>query len=270
MNREPAGSEPGWNTGGHADFYDRCEAQSAGVAALERFAAIQAAVMRALGAPTRPLNVADIGCGAGTQSRLWASAGHRVAGADINAALITLARRRALEAGQEIRFELASATALPWPERSMDLCLAPGLLEHVDDWRACLAEMARVLRPGGALYLSTNNKLCPLQDAFALPLYAWYPGWLKRRCVRLARTTRPSLAGHATYPALNWFTYYGLRADLARHGMDSLDRFDMIDPRRLRRFQRPAFALLRALPPLRFCAHVLTPCTALLAFKRPA
>ncbi|MES3020541.1 MAG: class I SAM-dependent methyltransferase [Pseudomonadota bacterium] len=270
MSRELAGSEPEWNTGGHADFYDRYEAQSAGVAALERFAAIQRTVMRALGTPTRPLNVADIGCGAGTQSRLWAAAGHQVVGADINAALVALARRRAREAGQEIRFELASATALPWPERSMDLCLVPDLLEHVDDWRACLAECARVLRPDGALYLSTSNKLCPRQQEFALPLYAWYPGWLKQRCVRLARSTRPALAGHATYPALNWFSFYGLRAELARHGMDSLDRFDMADPQRLCRFERRALALLKAVPALRFCAHVLTPYTVLLAFKRPA
>jgi 2-polyprenyl-6-hydroxyphenyl methylase/3-demethylubiquinone-9 3-methyltransferase len=59
-----------------------------------------------------------------------------------------------------------------WPNRSMDVCLVPELLEHVREWRECLADFARVLRPGGVLVLTTNNKLCPVQQEFNLPLYS--------------------------------------------------------------------------------------------------
>lgn len=267
MNHEPAGNEPGWNTGTHEDFYRYYETQSSGVAAQLRFRTIQDTVTRALGKSAAPMKVADVGCGAGTQCRLWAASGHQVYGVDINAALVELARKRAREAGLEISFEVGSATELPWTGASMDLCIVPELLEHVEDWRACLSEFVRVLKPGGALYLSTSNKLCPMQEEFDLPMYSWYPGWIKRRCEQLARTTRPELAGYATYPAVNWFTFYGLRRHLARYGLYSLDRFDLVDVNQLGPAGRAALRLVRALPPLRFCAHMATPYTVLLGFK---
>lgn len=104
----------------------------------------------AFGAPA-PVNVGVVGCGDGARCRLWAARGHRVFGVDHDPARVARARQRAFEAQLEILFDLAGADALPWPDRSMDLCLAPSLL--IGDWRACLADMGRVLRPGGALGL---------------------------------------------------------------------------------------------------------------------
>ncbi len=265
--RGPVTPDPAWNTGTHQDFYAYYEKESSSGAALLRFSTIQANLLRLLGAPAGALRVADIGCGAGTQCMLWAAQGHQVFGADINAALVALGRKRAGEAGLSVRFEVASATALPWPDQSMDLCIAPELLEHVADWQGCLREFVRVLKPGGALYLSTSNRLCPRQEEFTLPLYSWYPAPLKRRIERLARTTRPQLAGYATYPAVNWFTFYGLRDHLGRQGLRCLDRFDMMDLARQGRWARLAVGLARKVAPLRFLGHVATPYTVLLAFK---
>ncbi|MDC8756848.1 class I SAM-dependent methyltransferase [Janthinobacterium fluminis] len=267
MSEKAPADEPVWDSGSHGDFYAYYEKESNSEAARQRFGAIQATLLRLLGRPHRPLAVADIGCGAGTQCRMWAEHGHRVYGVDINAALIALARKRALQAGLEISFEVASATALPWPDQSMDLCIAPELLEHVADWQGVLAELVRVLKPGGALFLSTSNRLCPRQEEFTLPLYAWYPGALKRRVVALARSTRPELAGYAVYPAVNWFTYYGLRDHLAARGVACMDRFDMMDVSGRGALARIALWLIRALPPLRFLGHVATSYTVLLGVK---
>ena len=268
MSSKFAKDDHRWNTGSHEDFYTYYEKQSSGVLAQQRFASIQAMLLRALGWPQRPLHVADIGCGAGTQCRLWASQGHAVFGADINEALIGLARKRAQQDSLEIAFSVASATALPWDDATMDVCIAPELLEHVADWPACLAEMVRVLKPGGVLYVSTSNKLCPYQEEFTLPLYSWYPGWLKRRFEHLARTTRPELAGYATYPAVNWFTFYGLRRHLGRQGLRCMDRFDMMDLSQHGRLAGMAVRILRKLPPLRWLGHVVTPYTVLLGIKQ--
>lgn len=270
MSSKSARDEPDWDTTCHDDFYRHYAYQSDGEADWERFQAIQSTIWRALGRPAAPLRVGDIGCGAGTQSRLWAGLGHRVQGVDINEALITLARQRARQAGLDIQFAVASATALPWDDGAMDVCVAPELLEHVTDWTTCLSEMVRVLRPGGALFISTSNKLCPSQEEFSLPLYSWYPAWVKRRCEHLARTTQPWLAGHATYPAVNWFTYYSLRAHLERQGLHCMDRFDMLD---LAGRGAAAAALVRAIrrwPALRFLGHVATPYTVLLGFTPAA
>jgi hypothetical protein len=70
MKRNPAASEPGWNTGGDPVFY-RCQAARSGaLQANQRFLAIQAALLKALGAGPAALNVAGIGCAAGTAARL--------------------------------------------------------------------------------------------------------------------------------------------------------------------------------------------------------
>lgn len=252
----------------HGHFYSYYEKESESVGTRQRFVAIKGTLLRLIGAGPRVLDVADVGCGAGTQCQLWAAAGHRLHGADINAGLIALARRRCDEAGLDVSFSVASATALPWADQSMDVCIAPELLEHVADWAGVLGELVRVLKPGGALYLSTSNKLCPKQEEFTLPLYAWYPGWVKRHCERLALTTHPQLAGYATYPAVNWFSYYGLRDYLAPLGFTCLDRFDMVDVATQGRAARFAVQLLRRCWPLRFLGHVATSYTVLLAFKR--
>jgi 2-polyprenyl-6-hydroxyphenyl methylase/3-demethylubiquinone-9 3-methyltransferase len=155
MNPKPAASEPGWDSGSHCDLRQD----------------------RAAG---RALNVADACCGAGAEARLWAAQGHQVYGADSDAAQVALARRRAAAAGLEIMFDHAAATALPWPDRSMDVCIAPAQLAKMTDWRRCAAELVRVLRPGGVL------------------------------CIRTTSTR---------FPVLAWFACYGLRRHFARHGL---------------------------------------------------
>jgi 2-polyprenyl-6-hydroxyphenyl methylase/3-demethylubiquinone-9 3-methyltransferase len=149
----------------------------------------------------------------------------------------------------------------------MDICLLPELLEHVADWRTCLMEASRVLRPKGLLYLSTTNVLCPSQQEFNLPLYSWYPGVLKRYCERLALTSRPEIANHARYPAVNWFSFYGLSRFLAPLGFRCLDRFDLIDLESKSGSARAVVALLQRSRLLRVLAHVATPGTALVGIR---
>jgi 2-polyprenyl-6-hydroxyphenyl methylase/3-demethylubiquinone-9 3-methyltransferase len=261
------------DTSSHPAFFDYYAQQSESEATRQRFLGIRDAALRVLAANDRnhkspQWHVADIGCGAGTQSLLWAEMGHRVHGLDINQPLLDLAQQRATQHGYDIEFRVGSAVALPWADRSMDICLVPELLEHVREWRECLIEFARVLRPGGVLVVTTNNKLCPVQQEFNLPLYSWYPGALKRRYEQLAVTTRPGIANYATYPAVNWFTSYSLAKELNRLGFDARDRFDLLALRSLAGARGAAVRALCAVPPLRFIGHVLTPYTFMAAVRR--
>ncbi len=214
------------------------------------------------------LRVLDIGCNAGTQALVWAEQGHRVTGLDVNGPLLDVARERAQSAGLEVRFDLGTATSLPYEDGSMDVCMMAELLEHVQDWESCVNEAVRVLAPGGVLYLSTTNALCPKQQEFNLPLYSWYPAALKKHVERLSVTTRPELANYARYPAVHWFTYSGLRNHLGRRSMLCFDRFDLIDTTGYGWVSRNAVAALRRLPPLRWVGHVLTPGTSVMAVKQ--
>lgn len=270
--RQDAGHSGGWDHGTHPDFYAYYAAESESAATLQRFASLQAAMLRiaAQAGLDGMLDVADVGCGAGTQCRMWAALGHRVHGVDVNAPLVELARVRTRERRLDVDFQVGSATALPWADGSMDVCLLPELLEHVADWKSCLTEAARVLRGGGLLYLSTTNVLCPRQQEFNLPLYSWYPPALKRRCERIAVTTRPSIANYARYPAVNWFSYYGLRGYLEPLGFKCCDRFDLVDVSAKGKITRMLVALVRALPAMRFLGHVGTAGTYLVAVKTRA
>ena len=256
--------------GSDPNFLAYYEEASLSEATLQRFRTIRdkaLVLLAARGRDTTHLLVADIGCGAGTQSILWAELGHSVTGLDVNAPLVEVAQRRVAERGLSVDFRVGTATALPLEDSSVDVCLLPELLEHVADWESCLREAARSIATGGVLYVSTTNALCPLQSEFNLPLYSWYPGFAKRYYERLAVTTRPSLANYAKYPAVNWFTFYDLRDYLAPLGFDCLDRFDMINVASVPAPLRLLVKMARAIAPARFFGHVLTPGTALFAFK---
>ena len=111
------------------------------------------------------------------------------------------------------------------------------LLEHLVEWEPCVNEVLRVLRPGGVLYMSTTNSLCPMQEEFTLPAYSWYPRSLKKHCERLALTTHRHWVQYASLPAVHWFTFYQLRDYLYARGVIARDRFDIMhtDGSKLRR-----------------------------------
>ena len=84
--------------GSDPNFLAYYEKASLSEATLQRFRNVRdksLALLAARGCDTTRLRVADIGCGAGTQSILWAELGHSVTGLDVNAPLVDVARRRA-------------------------------------------------------------------------------------------------------------------------------------------------------------------------------
>jgi 2-polyprenyl-6-hydroxyphenyl methylase/3-demethylubiquinone-9 3-methyltransferase len=259
-----------WDHSTHDSFYDYYAKESQTEKAQQRFQGVRDTILRVMANEDRTcriLDVADIGCGAGTQSLIWAELGHRVHAVDVNEPLVDLGRERATRAGFAIDFRVGSATALPWPDESVDVCVALELLEHVAEWHICLSEFVRILRPGGALFVTTTNQLCPMQAEFNLPLYSWYPRPMKHHYEKLAVTTRPDIANFARYPAVNWFTYYGLRKVLSQSGFRCLDRFDMIDLDAKGAAARTIVKATRSVAPLRCLGHVCTRGTRILAIK---
>lgn len=225
-------------------------------------------LLASLGRRDHSLDVLDIGCGAATQCIIWAQDGYRMHGLDVSEGLIAIGRKRAQEAGQAIELLTGTAAELPWPDASMDVCLMPELLEHVSDWGTCLNECARVLRPGGILYISTTNRMCPRQVEFNLPLYSWYPDRLKRKFVKLAVTTRPEIAGHAKYPAVNWFTFGSLSRALVERGMQPRSRFEVSNANSRPGPQRAVLGLLKHSRPARWLTEWVTPYTVVYGVKQ--
>ena len=251
------------------DYYAR---SSASDRTRQRFESVQriAMAMRAsLGESTQGLDLVDIGCGAGTQTMLWAEAGHRARGIDISAPLIEIARKRALETGLKAEFQVGSANAIDLPDASADVVLISELLEHLVTWESCIDEATRILRPGGVIYMSTTNRLCPVQQEFSLPAYSWYPSRLKKYCEKLSTTTHRHWVQHATFPAVHWFTFYQLRDYLNARGVTASDRFDIMETS-TSRLKTAAVAAIRASRTVRFAAHVMTPYTVAVGHRRRA
>lgn len=251
-------------------FVDYYAQQSQSQTTLSRFASIKDSILalRAkLGATSQGLRVVDVGCGPGSQSLLWAEAGHHVSGLDISDPLIQVARQRATEQACSVDFTVGSATNLPFADNTFDVALSAELLEHIPDWQPCIDEVVRVLRPGGVAYFCTSNRLCPVQQEFDLPLYSWYPQSIKRRCEKLAVTTHGQWVQFTSFPAVNWFSFYELQRYLDERGVTGLDRFDLLsqDGSRLR---RTVVAALKASRPLRFLGQVCTPYTVIFGVKR--
>lgn len=99
-----------------------------------------------LHAPTqRPLRILDAGCGTGATMRALEPLGE-VWGCDLSEEALAMSRERG---AQHLR--CCDVTGLQFEDASFDAVVTADVLEHVPDDRRAVAEMARVLRPGGVL-----------------------------------------------------------------------------------------------------------------------
>ena len=108
--------------------------------------------------------VLDLGCG-WAYGTLWARAiGCTVAGVDLGMDQLRWARR-ALDDGAGLGLTNANAKALPFRDGTFDRAFSVEMMEHVfrPDREAVLSEIARVMKPGGRLALSTPNPASPIE-----------------------------------------------------------------------------------------------------------
>jgi SAM-dependent methyltransferase len=111
------------------------------------------------------------------------------------------------------------AEQLPLASSSQRIVLLESVLEHVDATSRALAEIHRVLEPGGALFVTTTNRhaLAFRNGEFNVPFYQWLPPALKESYVFFHLHHRPSLANYSERPAVHWFSF----ADLCRLGREA-------------------------------------------------
>jgi SAM-dependent methyltransferase len=96
--------------------------------------------------------VLDVGCGVGLEACRIAQThpGISVIGLD-REAMIGIASRRAAELGVPVRWLVGRAEELPLPAATVDACFTERVLKYLPDPAAGVAEMVRVLKPGGRI-----------------------------------------------------------------------------------------------------------------------
>ena len=115
----------------------------------------EAPLLERLGGRMDGQRVLEVGCGRGVGTQLLFDrfGAGEVHAFDLDPGMIAQAQRR-LDAYPADRLELyvADATAIPEPNESFDAVIDFGILHHIPDWPAAVAEVARVLRSGGRFY----------------------------------------------------------------------------------------------------------------------
>ena len=100
----------------------------------------------------------DIGAGSGGLAIALAERGARVAAIEPDETRRRWAVARIAGHGVEVRLHASAAEALPFPDASFDLVTMDSVIEHVESPARSISEIARVLRPGGVVFLSWPNK----------------------------------------------------------------------------------------------------------------
>ena len=142
----------------------------------------------------------DLGCGGGTYVRMLAGLGHRAVGLDYS--LPSLRRAMAADPGAKARYAGGEAYALPVCADAFDLVLCIGVLQALAEPARAVAEMARVLRPGGVAVVEALNG-------------RGVTG-LAREAARRARRQPRRVRTFAPREVRRWLHGHGLRVETAR------------------------------------------------------
>lgn len=118
--------------------------------------------------------ILDAGCGSGPLSAAVGARGGIVTGIDASPAMVELARQRL---GDDADIHVADLGApLPFADAGFDDVIVSLVLHYLEDWTGPLAELRRVLKPGGRLLVSVNHPCAyaivyPEADYFAVTRY---------------------------------------------------------------------------------------------------
>lgn len=111
--------------------------------------------MLALAGDVAGRRILDAGCGSGPLFAALRDRGAIVTGFDKSAGMLELARRRL---GDDADLQMADlGSPLPFPDGRFDDVTASLVLHYLEDWGPALAELRRVLKPGGRLIVSVDH-----------------------------------------------------------------------------------------------------------------
>lgn len=148
------------------------------------------------------LSVLDLSCSTGVMAAEMARRTRRVVGIDIDRAAVEHAR--ATHQRDNLAFHVMDALDTTFPDGAFDVAICNQMYEHVHDPARLMAEISRLLTPGGVCYFGATNRLKVVETHYGrLPFLSCLPRPLAHVYLRLLGR------GRHYYERL--YTYWGLR-----------------------------------------------------------
>ena len=177
---------------------------------------------RLLGGDVRG-RILNVGCGTGGFNRVAEEAGAQPVGVDADAEAIAIcALKREKTAGAFVR---AAAERLPFADGTFDVVYCFSAIEHVESVEQSVAEMVRVTRRGGLIYVHTPNAWSWYEGHYKLLWVPFLPAALGRLYLRARGRPSEYLA------TLRRLTPGAMRRAFARAGLRDLRFHDDAPPR---------------------------------------
>lgn len=132
----------------------------------------QVEYLKRSGWPIEQMSILDLGSGHGTLAMELAAAGADVTAVEPCDGWREVAQRRTSELGLNVEHVNADGASLPFATGQFDSVVSLQVLEHVKSPRHVIAEIARVLKPGGRFFVSCENYLAFREQHYGV---AWFP-----------------------------------------------------------------------------------------------
>ena len=113
----------------------------------------QLRILRSMSLKNSFQSVLEIGCGNGNGTRLIKKyfAADKITAIDLDEKMIRIAQKRNKDS--TVIFKIMDASNLDFPDQQFDAIFDFGIIHHIPDWRECLHELKRVLKPDGELII---------------------------------------------------------------------------------------------------------------------
>ncbi|MHB8837452.1 MAG: class I SAM-dependent methyltransferase [Gemmatimonadaceae bacterium] len=147
------------------------------------------------------LRVVDVGAGTGNLTGHFLACGASVVSADVSPGSLRVAAERFATTGRHAIQQIDGRTLAPFADASFDVAACYSVLHHVPDYLALVDEMARVVRPGGVVYIEHERHDAswqdPLREQFMREAWVFPPR-------RLTRFVNPRNYWRRLRPLLQW------------------------------------------------------------------
>ena len=193
--------------------------------------------------------VLEIGVGQGTDLMQFARAGARCAGVDITDNHLRLTERNFSLQGKSVALYKADATKLPFADQSLDCVYSFGVIHHIPEAQDVVAEIFRVLRPGGRVMTAFYYKWSAFHLFTKIICHGIRCGWLvSKGYAGLLATIEQGADGVSIKPFVKLYSKRDMRRLFSKFELADISIHQLLAehfyPEALGRLMRPAIPKL--------------------------